>query len=161
MEVCENTQHRAWPFARLPSPLDGVKRSSWPLNCGLRARQTRSGFRVHCGCLIFWLEPPVVRTQGNSADGCDQGAPAGTGQWRLTVVNVGPSLHGPRPLNSGTSQLHPLLWKCWGSGRDSTYFSIANSTLVLPRSPLRFPVLTSVLPILLCKGPLSDSQYLL
>ena len=31
----------------------------------------------------------------------------------------------------------------------STYFSIANSTLVLPKLPLRSPVLILVLPILL------------
>ena len=59
-----------------------------------------------------------------------------------------PLYTAPPPLSSGTSQLDPLLWKSWGSGRDSTYFSIANSTLVLSRSPLRFPVLTLVLPIL-------------
>ena len=36
-----------------------------------------------------------------------------------------------------------------GGQGGTTYFSIANSTLVFPRPPLRFPVLTLVLPILL------------
>ena len=68
------------------------------------------------------------------------------------------ALYTPPPLrNSGSSQLDPFSRKSWGSRRDSTYFSIANSTLVLPRLTLGFPVLLLVLPFLLSIAK-ADSQ---
>ena len=45
------------------------------------------------------------------------------------------------PPEQWNQSAEPSVVKSWGSGSDSTHFRIANSTLVLPRPHLRFPVL--------------------
>ena len=58
----------------------------------------------------------------------------------LGHCNVGPALHAPPPRTAESVSWTLFSENFWGPGRDSTYFSLDNSTLVLPR--------------------LSDSQYL-